>query len=307
MPFKREHLRYFVTVADEGQFTRAARKLHLAQPALSQAVAQLESELGLQLLRRHPRGVTLTPAGEMLLPKARRAVGALDEAALTAQSLARAAKGTIEVGFIGSPPTLHAPELFDGFAGAHPQAQLSFRELTLPRASTTSWLEDVDVAFCHPPVGDAAVRVQAFRAEPRVVVAPKTHPLARRSELTVAEVLDETFLGFDPSVDPTWAGFWSLDDHRGKPPRRTTHDLALTSTEMVAIIASGRAITTVPACQAATLVNILTDVVAIPLRDADPSALALVWRESNHNPLVEALIAFTGDLAENSSAPGPTR
>src|SRR5438309_10983788 len=104
MSFKRGQLLYFVTVADEGQITRAAAKLHIAQPALSHAIMQLESELGLPLLERHARGVTLTPAGETFLPKARLALAAAMDAAQTAQSLAHAAKAAIEVGFIGSPP-----------------------------------------------------------------------------------------------------------------------------------------------------------------------------------------------------------
>ena len=124
MPFRRGQLRYFVTVAEEGQMTRAAVKLHLAQPALSHAIAQLESELGIKLLERHARGVTLTPDGETFLVQARLAVAALEDAALTAQSLAHAAKGTIEVGFMGSPPTLHAAELFAAFHTARPEAQL---------------------------------------------------------------------------------------------------------------------------------------------------------------------------------------
>jgi DNA-binding transcriptional LysR family regulator len=300
--FKRGQLAYFVAIADEGQITRAAAKLHIAQPALSQAIMQLESQLGINLLLRHARGVTLTPAGEMFLPYARRAVAAEMDAVQTAQSLAHAAKATIEVGFIGSPPTLHAQELFVAFEDAHADAQLSFRELTLPRAPTLLWLEDVDVAFCHPPAAELGIRVKPFRLEPRVVVAPKGHPLAERSELTVAEVLDETFLHFHPSVEPVWAGFWSLDDHRGEPPPHTTTDTALTSTELVACIASGRAITTIPACQAATIVNILPDVVAIPLRDADPAALALLWRDDNQNPLVTALLALAGNTTEGTSA-----
>ena len=98
MNFKRRQLDYFVTVADEGQITRAARKLQLAQPALSQAIAQLELDLGFKLLERHARGVTLTPAGEIFLVRARAAVAAWADAAATARSLARACSGTIEFG-----------------------------------------------------------------------------------------------------------------------------------------------------------------------------------------------------------------
>src|ERR1017187_10560100 len=178
MAFKRGQLHYFVTVADEGQMTRAAHKLHIAQPALSQAIAQLESELGVGLLERHARGVTLTPAGEAFLPKARAALAAETDAAVTAQSLARAVRSAITIGYIGPPPMINAPELFAQFAEAHPDAEIAFRELPFPRASTASWLEDVDVAFCHPPSADPEVRVQAVRTEPRTVIAPRDHPLA---------------------------------------------------------------------------------------------------------------------------------
>ena len=118
-------------------------------------------------------------------------------------------------------------------------------------------------------------------------------------------MLDETFLGFDPSVEPVWAGFWSLDDHRDKPAPHKTADTALTSTEVVAIIASGRAITTVPACQAGTILNILPDVVAIPLNDAHPAVLALVWRKDNHNPLVDALAGFAETLGGTGANGAP--
>ncbi len=132
MPFKRGQLQYFVTVAEEGQMTRAARRLHLAQPALSQAIAQLEAELGLELLTRHARGVTLTAAGEIFLAKARVALAADIDAAATAQSLARAATGTLEIGFIGPPPTITEPAVFSSFAEGHPDVGVSYREVPFP-------------------------------------------------------------------------------------------------------------------------------------------------------------------------------
>ncbi|MFI4985142.1 MAG: LysR family transcriptional regulator [Solirubrobacterales bacterium] len=301
MTFRRGQLRYFVTVADEGQVTRAAHKLHIAQPALSQALQQLESELGLGLLERHARGVTLTPAGEAFLPKARAALAAETDAAVTAQSLARAVRSAITVGYIGPPPMINAPELFAAFAEAHPDAEISFRELPFPRGSTASWLEDVDVAFCHLPSADPGVRFQALRIEPRAVVAPSSHPLAQRSELTVAEVLDETFIGYHPAVQPMWAGFHSLDDHRGSPAPRMTADRALTPSQMLAIIASRQAITTVPASDAAIILKVLRGVVAIPLRDAHPAVLSLIWRRSNHNSLVQALAVLAASLRDGGA------
>jgi DNA-binding transcriptional LysR family regulator len=298
MAFRRGQLHYFVTVADEGQMTRAAHKLHIAQPALSQAIAQLESELGVGLLERHARGVTLTPAGEAFLPKARAALAAETDAAVTAQSLARAVGSAITIGYIGPPPMINAPELFDQFAEAHPDAEISFRELPFPRGSTASWLEDVDVAFCHPPSADPEVRVQAVRTEPRTVIAPRDHPLAQRTELTVADVLDETFIGYHSAVQSMWAGFHTLDDHRGTPAPRMTADRALTPSQMLTIVASRQAITVVPASDASIILKVLRGVVAVPLRDAHPAVLSLIWRRSNHNTLVQALALLAASLRD---------
>jgi DNA-binding transcriptional LysR family regulator len=300
MPFRLEQLRYFVAVADEGQFTRAARNLHVAQPALSQAISNLESELGVDLLTRHARGVTPTAAGETFLAKARVALAATTDAAMTARSLARAATGTIEFGFLGLPPMVDAPHLFAAFAEAQPEADLSFRGLPYPRGSLASWLADVDVALCHSPTADPEVQVFPLWAERRFVVAPANHPLAPRGELTVAEVLDETYVGSHPAVDPGWAGFWRLDDHRGGGAANVSADRALSLAATIATVASGRAITTVPACQAAILAKILSAVVTIPLCDAHPTVLSLLWRRDVHNPLVQSLAAVAKSLIDGN-------
>jgi DNA-binding transcriptional LysR family regulator len=151
MSFKRGQLEYFVTVAEEGQMTRAARRLHIAQPALSQSMAQLENELGIELLQRHARGVSLTAAGEIFLAKARVALAANVDAAATAQSLARAATGSLEIGYIGPPPTVTTPLLFASFAGSHAEVDVDYCELPFPTGPTSAWLADVDVALSHQP------------------------------------------------------------------------------------------------------------------------------------------------------------
>jgi DNA-binding transcriptional LysR family regulator len=299
--FKRGQLRNFVTVAEDGQMTRAARKLHLAQPALSHSISQLESELGVVLLERHARGVTLTAAGEAFLPKARAALAAAEEALRTAHSAARAISGSMEVGYIGPPPMVNAPELFDVFADSHPDATVSFRELPFPCSPTTTWLEEVDVAFTHPPASEHGICVQPVRAEPRAVVAPSNHRLAQRSELSVADVLDELFLAYHPEVQPAWAGFGSLDDHRGRPAR-VTDGYARTPPEMLWRMALRTAITTVPLSDARVIASVLRGVVAIPLRDAAPAMLSLVWRDGEHNPCVQALVAIAQDISSRNGA-----
>ncbi len=291
MSLKRAQLRYFVTIAEEAQITRAAARLHIAQPALSHAISQLESELGVELLVRHARGVTLTPAGEALLPKARAALASEQEVEQTARSLARAASGVIDIGFVGPPPAMSIPELFEAFAEMHPESEASFRDLPFPRGSTRSWLEQVDVVFCHPPAVEAGIYVQPVRVEPRAVVVHNSHALADRSEIAVSEVLDETFIGYHPDVQPSWSSFHCLDDHRGAPPRSMTPDRVVTTLQMLGTIGKGQGITAVPLCDAKLAEQALPDVVAIPLHDARPAVLSLVWQEENPHPLIPDLVA----------------
>ena len=289
------HLRYFVTVAEEGQLTRAAAKLHIAQPALSQAVAQLESQFGVDLLARHARGVTLTRAGEAFYAKARGALEAVADADLAALSHSRAGGRRLEWGFSGLPPMARAPELFATFTAANPAAEVSFRDLSWPRGTTAAWLQPVDIALLFSPTPHPEVETEILRTEPRVVLVASTHPLARRSELTVAEVLDETFCGTHPALEPVRAGFWCLDDHRGGPCRATVGEAA-NPQEMLAVIASGRAITTAPESAGPTFRSAVPSGVVIPLRDAIPTTLALVWHKHNPNPLVEELVAAARSL-----------
>jgi len=144
-------LRYFVAVAEEGQMTAAAQKLHLPQPALSQAIARLEGQLGVDPLRRNHLGVTLTPAGGVILTKERAAIGASDDAALAACSLAHAGRGVLRFGFVGIPPSEKGPGLFARFHASHAGSAIAFRELGFPSCSTAAWPLDVDIALCFSP------------------------------------------------------------------------------------------------------------------------------------------------------------
>jgi len=288
----RTQLLYFVTVAESGQITRAAAKLHIAQPALSQAIAKLESELGFQLLDRHARGVTLTPSGQIFLGKARRAVDAELDAARTAEALARGEQQILEWGFVMAPPGLHSPGPLRALANAHPEIDIRYRELPFPHTPTHTWLADVDLAVCHVPPPDPEVWSQRIGREPRVVLASTAHPLAGREQLTVREILDERFIGFDDAVDREWAGFWSLDDLRGGPPASITIDRASNGQEILASLAVRSAIITAPASVAAIVTNVDKGVAMIPLTDARSSDVVLAGREDRRNTIVNEVLEF---------------
>jgi DNA-binding transcriptional LysR family regulator len=294
MPFRRGQLEYFVAVAEQGQMTSAARRLGIAQPALSQSIAQLEADLGLKLLDRHPRGVTLTAAGEAFYAKARVAVAASVEADSAARSLVRGHQGAIDFGFLGAPPSLAGRLEMDAFALAYPDVVVRYRELTFPTRDPASWLADVDVAACHRPPQNGAVWTRPLRYERRVALMPATHALAHKRVLNVEEVIDETFVRFDDAVDPGWAGFWSLDDHRGGPPARVSGDRVCNPQEVLAALGAGTAITLVPEAAALVLGSVIEGIVAVPVRDAARGEISLVGHVDRRNPLMECLLEFAG-------------
>jgi DNA-binding transcriptional LysR family regulator len=288
--FELRQLRYFVAVVQEGQMTRAAARLQLAQPALSQAIARLEAQVGVRLLDRNPRGVTATAAGEAFLEKAQATLTAVDEVHATARSWAREESGRLLVGFMSMTPPMMAEDLFAGFLADHAGVTIEWRELGYPTRHR-AWLGEADAALIWFSPTTPGLASQPIRTSPLVAVMSERHPLSGSPELTVEQVLDETFPGIAAWVDPGWLANWGLDAYRGAPARRTD-DGAVTPNEVASIVASGRAITTVPEIVAVPFAHL--GIRAVPLIDADPAVLTLVWPEGTSKPLV-------ADLAERAS------
>jgi DNA-binding transcriptional LysR family regulator len=300
VPFRTGQLRYFVMVAEEGQMTRAAAKLGIAQPALSQAIAGLEAEVGFQLLERKSRGVSLTPSGEVFLTKARAAVSAAQDARLTAQSLARVADGKITIGHAGLPPWQIYPELAEAVAEGYPDIEVATRELPFPSVPASSWLAEVDVTLVSPITPDPLVWVEPLRDEQRGIILSRSHRLAGRKSLSVADVVDETFVGLDRACDPRWRGFWSLDDARGTPPKLVTMKPSANAQERFGMIAAGHGITVASSSQGAIIERALPGVLAIPLVDAEPVTLSMVGRTDRLNVLVDAFRGVAKGLRDGA-------
>jgi DNA-binding transcriptional LysR family regulator len=292
-------LRYFVAVAQEGQMTRAAQRLQLAQPALSQAMARLEAQLGVKLLERHPRGVALTRAGESFLEKAQAALAAMDDTQAAARSWARQEEGRLHAGFMSLTPPMMAGDLFTRFMGEHPSATIEWRQLGYPTLAPRDWLGDSDVGLIWFAPTGPGLATQPIRTSPLVVTMTRTHPLADRSELRVEDILDEPFPGVVDWCDPGWLGHWGLDRYRGAPAPRTD-DGAITPEEVASIVASGRAITTVPEIVAVPFAHL--GIRAIPLIDAEPAVLMLVWPDGSATPLLEDLVGLARQVRSEAAA-----
>jgi DNA-binding transcriptional LysR family regulator len=300
MALELRQMRYFATVAEEGQLTRAARRLSMAQPALSQAIAQLELQVGVKLLERHARGIALTPAGAVFLEKARATIAAADDAEGLAGSWARGQSGHLTLGFLSLMPPGLGRDLIAALEEVRPEVVIHWRQLAFPSQDPDAWLDGVDAALAFVPPEAPGIEVQPLGEYSLDVVMAAHHRLATASELRVADVCDETFCAFDASASPDWIGFWTLNRYRGGPPR-TTAAATVTPEETVAIVASGQAISVTPSVVAAPFKDL--GIVAIPLIDAAPAVLALIWRQSR-NPLVEPLAAVARDVWRFGEARG---
>ena len=292
--FKHGQLRYFVAVAEEGQMTRAAARLHIAQPALSQAIAALESQIGFALFDRVPRGVVLTPHGRRFLDAARALLDTEEDVSHLAEALARSAHSRLAIGFFGPPPPLHSERLLDDFAERSPEAGISYRDLPFPREGLLEWLADVDAAFAPAPPVARGVWVQPVRRVERLAIVPAGDPLARLDTLTSDQLADATFIGIDEDVAEWVRGPMLLHDALG-PRRRTTDEQARSSRDLAAMVAAGRGVIVLPEWEARTLALMAPKTVPLAVTDVEPAELSLIGREDRRGGLVDTLVEAAED------------
>lgn len=239
------HLRYFVAVAEECHFGRAAERLHIAQPPLSQQIKQLEAELGVQLLTRSTRRVELTPAGARYLERAREILARVDEAGDEAGRVAAGEVGHVTIGFTGSATYELLPTLTRALRTELPGVVLDLRGEQLTPSQVSGLLEGrLDLGILRPPVGDVEITVQTLRHEPLIAVLPDAHPLAVAPHVTIADLRDEPFVSY-PSHHRSvvYDAVQAACREAGFSPHCT--EVAETST-LVAFVAAGLGVALVP-------------------------------------------------------------
>jgi len=208
-------LRYFVAVAEELHFGRAATRLHLSQPSLSVQIRKLEHQLGVQLLERTSRHVALTPAGVVLLEESERLLAGADRLRRLTRDAARDNRdGSLVVGFQANAAAELTPRILAAFQRRFPRVQVEMRSYDFADPYVGLATGSSDVAFVRPPVlVQDWLCLETLFAEPRVLVTSTDSPLAARTRLSVAEVADEPFVG--RRAPDYWRDFWLAADSRG--------------------------------------------------------------------------------------------
>ncbi|BAU09596.1 LysR family transcriptional regulator [Leptolyngbya sp. NIES-3755] len=299
------HLRYFVAVAEELHFNRAAERLHIAQPPLSQQIKHLETELGVELFhRRTKRQVQLTEAGQVLLQAAYRILAQLDQAVYDTQQVGKGETGTLSIGFTSSVVYDVLPAILYQFRQRFPRVDLVLQELTTTQQEDALYNHRIEVGFCHPPLKDNRLQLEYILQESLVVALPETHPLADEATISLRSLANESFILFPRSLGPGLydqiISFCEQADFRPKVMQE-----AIQMQTIIGLISAEMGIALVPA----SLQNLQrVGVVYKPLQPATPQVeTAMVWRsEATSSVLREFLKVVRQYVNERNDQPEST-
>ncbi|MEU7887591.1 LysR family transcriptional regulator [Microbispora bryophytorum] len=271
-------LRYFVAVAEERHFGRAAARLHMTQPPLSRAVRQLEADLGTLLLHRSPTGVTPTPAGAALYEEAR----ALLEQAERVRARVAAAAGaaTLTIGTLADSAEQAGARLAAAFRRRHPGVQVRVREADFTDPTTGLRAGLVDVAITREPFDDAGITTRLLRSDPMGVVLRADDPLACRETLRLSDLAGRPWFRLPDGTDPVWRAYWNATTPGGElrdgPVVRTVHEC------LQAVLWNGTV------GLAPTAHPLPEGLASVPLADMPPSHLVLAWNSADAGPLIRS-------------------
>lgn len=297
------HLRYFRAVGEELHFGRAAERLHIAQPPLSQQIRQLERELGCALLTRTTRSVWLTAAGAAYLRRAVEILDAVDAANDEARRIAAGVQGRVTIGCVGSATYSLLPQLVRALGDALPGVEVSVRGEMLAPAQIDALLSGgLDLALLRPPVHHDAVVTHTIRRDGLVVALPADHALAARAAVAVIDLRDEDFVvhaGHGRSVMSNLVAAVCAD--AGFLPR-VRQEVSETST-LVTLVAAGLGVAIVPDPTTAL------DIAGVRYVPLEPAGLGvdLVAAHTVDSPLITNVLDVLRTVTGGPNSPPPPR
>ncbi|WLH01734.1 LysR substrate-binding domain-containing protein [Pseudomonas beijingensis] len=296
------HLRYFIAVAEELHFGRAALALGISQPPLSQQIQALEQEIGARLFERTNRRVELSEAGRLFLEEARRVLVQVDKAADVARRAQLGELGELKIGFTSSAPfNSTIPQAIFAFRQRFPAVHLNLREMSSTQVADALLDEVIEVGIMRPlPLPDTLTEIELSR-EPLVAVLSAKHPLAQGSNedgLFLSALAQEPFVFFPRSYGSgLYAQLLSLARDAGFSPHFAQE--AGEAMTIIGLVAAGLGVSVLPASYQRMRID---GVVYRPL--LDPAAVSAVWlvqRKDQRSPMAAAFVALLTDGVELSS------
>jgi DNA-binding transcriptional LysR family regulator len=286
------HLRYFVAVAEELHFTRAAAKLQTAQPALSQQIRRLERELGTPLFHRSNRSVEMTHAGRVFLHHARRVIEAADRAKRAAKQASEGDLGTLTIGFLAQPTVELLPDLLASYRDRHPHVEIELHEMQNQEQVDALMRGRLDIALMTHRARDSrvcAVALQRFRL---VVAMPVNHGLAERSFVRLRDLSDEPWIYPVGSSGPLYAACAKAGFEPRIAQQATEHAVRL------ALVAAGLGLTLDLEAAGRTPNS------RVVYRQLTPEVcvdLVASWRRDRLSPVVEGFLGVARAAAKSRS------
>lgn len=292
------HIRYFLVLAEELHFGRAARRLSISQPPLSLNIQQLEASVGAQLFIRNSKEVRLTSAGQAFVPAARALLEQAADAARHARDVGRGMAGYLNVGFVGAMLYRGLPQMLRTFQAQHPALRLVLRELNSQDQLIELAHDQLDVGFVHSTRLPSEMSHLLFASEAFVCCLPAGHPLARKRKVALALLRDETFVLFARKVSPDYyERILSICTDAGFQPEvrhEVRHWLSV-----VSLVSQGMGVALVPA---ALQHSAMGGAVFVPLDTTTTHSQSYcIWKTRREDA---ALAAFIG-MARGAAAVSP--
>jgi DNA-binding transcriptional LysR family regulator len=281
------HLRYFVAVGEELHFSRAAKRLNVSQPPLSQQIRRLEEILGYPLLARTSRSVSLTAAGEEFLERARRTLRNVQRDIEEARSIGRGEVGSLHVGFVGSGVLVTLPAIFQAYRAAYPKVRLHLHESFT--ANVLEGLENgsLDAGILRDADPTEGLHMQSIFSEPYVAVVPAGHKCAQQKSIAPGALRNDAFVYYPRSAGETAyekpLGIFEAHGFRPRVAQEAGNWLTI-----LRLVGAGLGVTVAPACVRCIAPP---DVRCVALRGGKVrSDMALAWTVGEKRPIVERFL-----------------
>lgn len=281
------HLRYFLAVAEELHFGRAAERLCIAQPPLSQQIQQLERELGFLLFYRTRRHVELTAAGQLFLEEVRDILDSLEKAVAAGRQVARGEVGWLGIGFVGSATYALLPAVLSAFREQNPGVELILRELVTAKQAQALRDRRIHVGFARPAMDTEDILSETVVREPLLVALPEAHPLASSAAVPLSALADAPFILFPQQPKPSYADFLlEVCEQAGFRPKVAQETVEIHTA--ISLVAGGIGVTLVPASvQSEQRRGVVYRALEAP---APMTELTLAYRRGDTSPVLHAFL-----------------